>query len=126
MNRGAKVDKTAKPYVICTADGSETTISLQRSLPSTVIKYDELTMATHFLKCLPEFFERSKAGVKNYEIRINDRNFKVGDIVILQLYDPERGGLLGPCITREIDYILKGGQYGIAKDYVILELRLLS
>ena len=79
-------------------------------------------MAIHYLKCLPEFFERSKAGLKNYEIRLNDRNYQVGDIIVLQAFDTEKSEYLGSEIERRIDYVLKGGQFGISPDYVILEL----
>ena len=36
-------------------------------------------MTEHELKCWPEFFEPTAAGVKTFEIRRNDRGFKVDD-----------------------------------------------
>lgn len=41
---------------------------------------------THHLKILPKYFEEILAGKKPFEIRFNDRNFKVGDRVELQEY----------------------------------------
>lgn len=41
---------------------------------------------THHLKILPEYFEEVIAGKKPFEIRFNDRNFKVGDRVELREY----------------------------------------
>ncbi len=40
----------------------------------------------HHLKTWPQFFEQSRAGVKPFEVRKNDRPFKVGDIIVL---DPQ-------------------------------------
>ncbi|CUK65413.1 DUF3850 domain-containing protein [Listeria monocytogenes] len=43
-------------------------------------------MTVHRLKILPEFFEKKRTLVKAFEIRKNDRNFMVGDTLILQEY----------------------------------------
>ncbi|HAO6751411.1 TPA: DUF3850 domain-containing protein [Listeria monocytogenes] len=43
-------------------------------------------MTVHKLKILPEFFEKKRTVVKAFEIRKNDRNFMVGDTLILQEY----------------------------------------
>jgi ASC-1-like (ASCH) protein len=45
----------------------------------------------HELKCRPEFFTRVASGQKTFEIRKNDRDFQVGDILILKEHDPEVG-----------------------------------
>ena len=45
----------------------------------------------HELKCRPEFFARIASGQKTFEIRKNDRDFQVGDILILKEHDPEKG-----------------------------------
>jgi len=39
---------------------------------------------THIIKLLPGYFKAVKEGVKTCEIRINDRDYKVGDTCILQ------------------------------------------
>ncbi|EAF7374390.1 DUF3850 domain-containing protein [Listeria monocytogenes] len=43
-------------------------------------------MTVHRLKILPKFFEKKRTLVKAFEIRKNDRNFMVGDTLILQEY----------------------------------------
>jgi ASC-1-like (ASCH) protein len=43
----------------------------------------------HELKCHPIYFERIVSGQKTFEVRKNDRNFQVNDILILKEYDPE-------------------------------------
>ena len=75
----------------------------------------------HQLKILPKWFEDVAAGKKNFEIRKNDRNFKVGDILILEEY--EDGKYTGRKVKRKVNYILYGdGTLGLSKDYCILGL----
>lgn len=42
----------------------------------------------HKLKCWPEFFIVVQGGLKNFEIRKNDRDYKVGDELVLQEFSP--------------------------------------
>ena len=46
-------------------------------------------MVIHRLKILHEYFEAQKNRVKTFEIRKNDRNFKVGDSLMLYEIDPK-------------------------------------
>lgn len=43
----------------------------------------------HKLKTRPVFFAAIADGSKTFEIRKNDRGFKVGDALVLQCYDPD-------------------------------------
>lgn len=47
-----------------------------------------VTPVIHDLKCWPQYFWSVVRGEKPFEIRKNDRNFKVGDYLGLQEYDP--------------------------------------
>lgn len=40
-------------------------------------------MKLHELKILPEYYTKVSTGEKRFEIRKDDRNFKVGDIIRL-------------------------------------------
>lgn len=74
---------------------------------------------THDIKILPEFYNDVESGRKSFEIRKNDRDYKVGDYLLLREWDGEK--YTGRKITRYINYIFLGtGKYGIAKDYCIL------
>ena len=42
----------------------------------------------HTLKCWPEFFAAVVEGRKRFEIRKNDRDFRVGDCLVLQEWNP--------------------------------------
>lgn len=59
----------------------------------------------HYLKTWPEYFKAVRNGEKNFEIRKNDRNFQVGDMLVLQEYNPGQG-YTGAEITREVTYML--------------------
>ncbi len=45
-------------------------------------------MKEHTLKCWTEFFEPIAEGLKTFEIRRNDRDFQVDDLLILQGWCP--------------------------------------
>ena len=43
----------------------------------------------HELKIWPQYFQAVLTGEKTFELRINDRGFQKGDLVILKEWDPE-------------------------------------
>lgn len=84
----------------------------------------------HELKTWPLYFREVKAGNKTFEVRKNDRGFKVGDQVLLKEYSPEnyfehgdKAEYTGQILHREISYILPGGDFGIEKGFVVLGLK---
>lgn len=44
----------------------------------------------HALNTLPQFFEASAAGIKNFEVRKNDRPYQPGDYVALNEWNGEQ------------------------------------
>jgi hypothetical protein len=42
----------------------------------------------HYLKIWPEFYKDVKSRRKRFEMRFNDRGYQVGDILVLQEFDP--------------------------------------
>ena len=42
----------------------------------------------HELKTWPEFFTETRSGRKKFELRRNDRDFRVGDQLLLKEWDP--------------------------------------
>jgi hypothetical protein len=83
-------------------------------------------MRHHTLKTLPPFYERVEANQKNFEVRKNDRDFQVGDIVHLKRYEPgaDKDLYSHYTIARKIIYILHDGQFGIELGYCVLGLGL--
>jgi hypothetical protein len=44
----------------------------------------------HELKTWPEYFRACRSGDKTFELRLNDRGFKVEDVLVLREFDPCR------------------------------------
>lgn len=79
-------------------------------------------MDIHELKILPRFYNDIINKEKNFEIRRNDRDFKVGDILILREF--VSGEYTGRECRKQIQYILKGdGTYGLNPLYCILSIK---
>lgn len=74
----------------------------------------------HDLKILPEYFESVLKGVKTFELRKNDRNFKTEDMLKLREYS--NGEYTGREVLKRVTYILEGGSYGLEEGYVILAI----
>lgn len=74
-------------------------------------------MAKHKLKILSEYFQMQLESKKNFEIRKNDRNYHVGDLLILKEYDPRTRRLSGRYMIVEITYITN---YMQKDGYVVL------
>ncbi len=60
---------------------------------------------THELKCWPEFFKAMASLDKLFEIRKNDRDFKIGDILYLREWDPSQAVYTGAALTRRVTYL---------------------
>jgi len=77
-------------------------------------------MTEHVLKIWPRYFQPALEGIKPFEVRINDRNFQVGDTVVLQEYDLTRslytGRELGPLVVTSML------ELPMAPEYVVLGL----
>lgn len=76
----------------------------------------------HELKILPEYFDAICLGHKTFEIRKNDRNFHVGDWLLLKEWNPETG-YTGYEILRYVSYILYDWQAGLKDGYCIMALK---
>lgn len=59
---------------------------LREVLPGATVSVT--SVKTHRLKCWPEFFAAIVAGTKTFEIRENDRDYKVGDALTLAEFIP--------------------------------------
>ena len=68
------------------------------------------------LKTLPQYFEEVVKGNKKAELRLNDRDFKVGDIYELEEYDGKT--YTGRSVTVRITHILEGFE-GLAKGWCV-------
>ncbi len=83
----------------------------------------------HELKCWPPFFNAIAAGKKRHDLRrAHDRNFHVGDRMLLREFDPEEGRYTGREQLMEITYITSADQpcalseTALHTDYCILSI----
>lgn len=75
-------------------------------------------MNHHRIKIEREYFKLVKTGIKKFEIRKNDRNYKVGDT--FNLIEREYGVETGNEIEDlKIRYVYKGIEYGLKEGYCI-------
>ncbi len=87
-------------------------------------------MNQHALKCDPDPFAATWMGLKDFELRFNDRNFRADDWVELRetKYSAQEMGdgrplvYTGRGITRQISYV-GAHLVGLEHDWVILSFR---
>lgn len=79
-------------------------------------------MQIHELKIIPKYFDDIKSDKKRFEIRKDDRDYKVGDLITLKEY--KDGQYTGKEINNiPIRYILRDAtEYGLMDGYCILGL----
>ena len=75
----------------------------------------------HELKILPKYFDDVKIGQKTFEVRKNDRDFKEGDMLALNEFDPING-YTGNSIVVYVDYMMNDPEY-IKEGYVIMGIK---
>ena len=63
-------------------------------------------MNLHQLKCAEEYYTLVADGTKNFEIRLGDRDYKMGDTLVIHEVD-DYGEYTGRSITRTIAYPFK-------------------
>ena len=73
----------------------------------------------HYLKTETQYYQDIERGKKKFELRKNDRDFQVGDM--LHLGESVNGVKTGRSLPPlEIQYILHGGQFGLNEGYCII------
>ena len=71
----------------------------------------------HDVKCWPEYFEAVRDGRKPFDLRFNDRDYRVGDRLRLREWSPE-GDYTGRELSESITYILVGPFFNPSHDKV--------
>ncbi len=74
----------------------------------------------HELKILPEYLGPIIEGTKTFEIRKNDRNFEVGDLLLLRGWNGEK--YTGEETTVEVTYILDYTSGYVLDGYVVMSI----
>lgn len=74
----------------------------------------------HELKTWTAFYGEVVRKRKTFEVRKNDRHYRVGDTLILQEYFPHSEKYSGASLKVPITHILEGGQFGIEHGYCVI------
>lgn len=87
----------------------------------------------HKLKCEAPHFGNMVNGTKACEVRLNDRNYQVGDFLLLMEVVPDREGAAvtmlrdpqptGNEVLVQVTHVLPGGKYGIDSQHVVLSIQ---
>lgn len=82
----------------------------------------------HELKCWPEFYKALVGGSKTFELRRDDRGFRVGDVLRIREWRRIRvvdgkaeGEYTGREFRRTVSYVLSG--FGLEPGYVCMGLQ---
>jgi hypothetical protein len=75
---------------------------------------------THELKIWPACFAAVESGAKPFDLRENDRNFRVGDVLLLREYEPETEQYSGRTLLRAISHVLLGGSFGLEAGWCVV------
>jgi len=84
---------------------------------------EETRPCKHEIKTWPTPFQASWVGDKPWELRLNDRNYKERDEVVLQEFDPDTGEYSGREIEGVIRLILKDPLFGVLEGYCIFTIQ---
>lgn len=76
----------------------------------------------HNLKTWTPFFNDIKSGVKQFEVRKNDRDYEVGDTLILEDFDPVTEKYTGAWMPKLVTYKLDDERF-VKEGYVVLGIK---
>jgi ParB family chromosome partitioning protein len=78
---------------------------------------------THRIKIWPEFYNAICRGAKKFELRINDRDYKEGQYLELQEFEPAQDMYTGRKLTvRILDMITSYQCAGLQDGYVCMSI----
>ena len=79
----------------------------------------------HYLKVECEFYTPLSMHLKNFEVRKNDRNYQVNDILIFREWSADIEAYTGFVLCAQISYILDDPRY-CKEGYVVLGLKFIE
>lgn len=82
-------------------------------------------MAIHSLKTHTEYWIDVHNGLKAFEYRKNDRDFKAGDVLVLRCYDQIAHEYTGNEITANVTYVLTKAP-GLPEGYCIMGIEVIG
>lgn len=79
-------------------------------------------MKFHELKTFKTYFQDIQDGVKKFEVRLNDRGFKVGDALHLREFDGVSQTYTGREIHRRVTYILDDPRF-VKDGFIVMGIK---
>lgn len=78
----------------------------------------------HWLKCWEEQYDAVARGEKHHEVRRSDRDYRVGDHLVLRRWNPAKGSYTAPhsAIRVEVTHLTPGGQFGLPADTCVMSI----
>lgn len=89
-------------------------------------------MTVHKVKSWSHFFQAISDGLKKHDLRRKDRDYNIGDTIVLEEYDNINGKYTGRSLKTEVTYITDNrypcaySSAVIPNDYCILSLKVLG
>ncbi len=86
---------------------------------------------THELKCDPQPFQAVSNGFKTFEIRFDDRGFKLGDTLVLREHErpakgdgtPDQGVYTGRFLECDVTHIVRAPKYGLQGKWCVMAIK---
>lgn len=72
------------------------------------LEREERAPVSHQLKTWPAYFAEVRSGAKTWEFRKDDRDYRVGDELLLREWDPETREYTGSVEVRRVAYVARG------------------
>lgn len=81
----------------------------------------------HHLKTWPVYFKALRDGSKTFEIRReDDRRFDVGDVLVLEEYNPGSKRYTGEREVRSVSYLVRWPDWGLSEGMIVMGFRNLN
>lgn len=98
-------------------------------IQATIRDESDRAPVTHQLKCWPEFFDAIAEGRKRHDLRrAYDRDFRVGDRLLLGEFDPRAATYTGRTQLVEVTYVTSAlqpcalSEMALSPDFCILSI----
>lgn len=77
----------------------------------------------HELKTWPKFFKQIEKGYKHFELRKDDRDYRLGDTLCLREFNPKTGNYTGEhCYCKVTSILRKSIEFGLMNGFCIMSI----
>ncbi|QXO10366.1 hypothetical protein [Proteus phage vB_PmiM_ZX7] len=83
-------------------------------------------MKKHEIKIYPLYFSQVCYGLKKAELRINDRNYQIGELVCMKEYNPDTKSYTGNFVTIEITMVNDVSDFTNVNNQVMFSFNVLN